>query len=735
MPTIKDVAKLAGVSHGTVSNVINGSKTVGSEIARRVEQAMKELGYQPDAKAQRLRRNENHLVGVILPNTYNTIYAHIYAGIEAAVTEAGYPVNLYTTNDSVAAEKSALSKLQQDRADCIILLSCMPENTERFDSVLDGGTKLIFIRRKPRDMYMRHFIGLDEGEAIYEAVLSALRTGIRHPVLLTENQLFSNESDAAAGFRRAVEEAGLTFSEDMIRTANSGKEGAFRACVSWMQAARPPEVIFTTNEQYALGARTCVEMFCQQEKKPCVTCLTIDAWVRGEIPSVRSLTIPLPFAVLGRKAGEEAARIVSGREVRPSSTEILPYVGPAERFRPSVLPLKQHPLRIHLLEGAAAYAAKLMASRFTKVTGIETEVTVDNYARMYAFSESLSLAKDCDVIQVNAPWLPVLSQKHALLDLTDRLQPEQLNFDDDILQRYAVSGGRLYAIPYMLDVQLLFYRKDLFDHIKYQRLYYESCREELRPPKNWEEYDRIAKFFTRAFNPDSPVKYGTTLGGQNYYSTYGFMPRLWEMGGDVYNKEGRFIFNSRASAVALRMYADSFRYADPRAVDWDWQKQTLAFTNGEAAMMPLYQAHFMDHLNQENVEVDRRIGVSPLPGGQTVFGGWSLAINAGSDRQAEAAEFLRWLCSPENAIPYNVLGGSLPGKTAQESLELKQAYPWFDCACRQIGGSRFMISRQASITQSQFEFAAGGYINRCIRGELTPEETVEEISRRCLENK
>ncbi|MEG2361727.1 MAG: LacI family DNA-binding transcriptional regulator, partial [Christensenella sp.] len=68
MATMKDVAKLAGVSHGTVSNIINGAKGVSLDKVKRVEKAMKELSYEPNAIARSLKLSKTMQIDIILPN-------------------------------------------------------------------------------------------------------------------------------------------------------------------------------------------------------------------------------------------------------------------------------------------------------------------------------------------------------------------------------------------------------------------------------------------------------------------------------------------------------------------------------------------------------------------------------------------------------------------------------------------------------------------------------------------
>ena len=80
MPTIKDIAKLAGVSQGTVSNVLNRRGNVSTQKMRLVEEAMSQLGYTVNAQARQLRNNiqTSHCVAVILPNILDFKYSFLY---------------------------------------------------------------------------------------------------------------------------------------------------------------------------------------------------------------------------------------------------------------------------------------------------------------------------------------------------------------------------------------------------------------------------------------------------------------------------------------------------------------------------------------------------------------------------------------------------------------------------------------------------------------------------------
>ena len=97
-PTQKDVARRAGVSRSTVSYVLNDETDlkvqISAETRERVLQAIAELGYEPDARAQSLRRGSTKIVGVVIPVIRNPFFWQILSGISDALQEAGYSLHL-----------------------------------------------------------------------------------------------------------------------------------------------------------------------------------------------------------------------------------------------------------------------------------------------------------------------------------------------------------------------------------------------------------------------------------------------------------------------------------------------------------------------------------------------------------------------------------------------------------------------------------------------------------------
>ena len=136
MPTIKDIAREAGVSHGTVSNVLNKTGKVSIEKIRLVEEAAKRLGYVPNAQAQALRQGTPDAIAVILPSLSENIYLDLYSSLQISFHQAGYEVLIYTTDDIAGKEESIFNQLPTSRLAAVVTASCLGKQNNSLYSTL-----------------------------------------------------------------------------------------------------------------------------------------------------------------------------------------------------------------------------------------------------------------------------------------------------------------------------------------------------------------------------------------------------------------------------------------------------------------------------------------------------------------------------------------------------------------------------------------------------------------------
>jgi multiple sugar transport system substrate-binding protein len=271
-----------------------------------------------------------------------------------------------------------------------------------------------------------------------------------------------------------------------------------------------------------------------------------------------------------------------------------------------------------------------------------------------------------------------------------------------------------------------------------RRRFYDAYKAELRPPRSWKEYNTVARFFTRSFSPESPVPWGTTLGGRNFSGAVcEFLPRKWAYE-DLRGSVGPlFPLDTPEALLALRNYSESFGYAPPGSEDFWWDEQVELFAAGEAAMMIMFVAHATRLADRRYSKVIGKIDFAPVPGGAPVLGGWSLAVNAESPRKEEALDFLRWITRSDIAVPHTILGGASPSVDLYKSSELVGIYPWLPKALESFPRSRrrgaLASGEGRSVSVHLLEKALGEAIHACVAGSLSPEAALASAERRVAE--
>ncbi|MGB3842503.1 MAG: LacI family DNA-binding transcriptional regulator, partial [Bacillota bacterium] len=117
IPTIKDVARKAGVSYATVSRALNDHPEISEETKKRIVKIALEMGYRPNAIAQGLVKTETKTIGLIIPDITNPFFPEVAHGIEDAAVEAGYTVFLCNTNWNPEREERYFDDLIRKQVD------------------------------------------------------------------------------------------------------------------------------------------------------------------------------------------------------------------------------------------------------------------------------------------------------------------------------------------------------------------------------------------------------------------------------------------------------------------------------------------------------------------------------------------------------------------------------------------------------------------------------------------
>src|SRR5690349_9051466 len=150
MPTIKEVADLAGVAVGTVSHVINGSVPVSDELKRKVHAAIRELDYHPNHVARSLKTSKTRTLGIIVPDMTIPYFPKVIRGAEAAARKRGYSLIAVNSDDNGERQRELMSLLRSQRVEGILLvIAAAPTPLNQISRMIEAGVRVVCLDRIP----------------------------------------------------------------------------------------------------------------------------------------------------------------------------------------------------------------------------------------------------------------------------------------------------------------------------------------------------------------------------------------------------------------------------------------------------------------------------------------------------------------------------------------------------------------------------------------------------------
>lgn len=250
MNSIRDVARLAGVSVATVSAVMNGKDTVSAASMQRVQAAMKALDYHPDQVARSLRVGRTNVIGMIVPDISNPFFAEIMRSVEEASEKKGFSVIMCDSNEDSGRERQHLNTLYARRVDGVLLAS----------SVSDAAQDRLTLRRFPIVFVDAIPIGTKQGAVIvdnfqgaYLATRHLIELGHSKIAIITGSLDRSVAIDRLEGYRKAMQEAGFVVPDDYIKRGDFHVPSGHQRGMELMKLPAPPTAIFACNNRMTLG--------------------------------------------------------------------------------------------------------------------------------------------------------------------------------------------------------------------------------------------------------------------------------------------------------------------------------------------------------------------------------------------------------------------------------------------------------------------------------------------------
>ncbi|MFC4785584.1 LacI family DNA-binding transcriptional regulator [Nocardioides sp. MAHUQ-72] len=252
--SVKDVAAHAGVSLGTVSNVLNRPDRVSPATRERVERAMSELGFVRNESARQLRAGHSRILAYVMLDAGNPFFTDVAQGIELAAEAADLSMFICTSNHDAARERTHLDLLEQQRVQGVLITPVDPDDSS-LDELARRGTPLVIVDRTRRGEAFCS-VAVDDVLGGRMAVEHLVDRGHTRVAFVGGPLSIGQVADRYEGARRAWAEAGLP-EEDLVLlschalTVAEGRSAGER--LAGIPSRRRPTAAFCANDLIALG--------------------------------------------------------------------------------------------------------------------------------------------------------------------------------------------------------------------------------------------------------------------------------------------------------------------------------------------------------------------------------------------------------------------------------------------------------------------------------------------------
>ncbi len=253
MVTINDVAKKAQVSISTVSRVLNGTAFVNSEVKKRVEDAMRELAYQPSPAARSLRVNRSRIIGLLISDIQNPFFMSLIQGVEDEAHRNGYSLLLCNSNEDSKKEKQYLNVLCAERVAGTIIIPTRERLDGEIASFHAHDIPLVAVDRRIKNNSVDAVL-VDNILGAREAVAHLINNGYRRIGVITGPKTVTTGQERLEGYRQALQEAGMAYDPALTRSGTFRRENGRHFAQELLAITPAIDALFVGNNMMAMGA-------------------------------------------------------------------------------------------------------------------------------------------------------------------------------------------------------------------------------------------------------------------------------------------------------------------------------------------------------------------------------------------------------------------------------------------------------------------------------------------------
>ena len=387
-------------------------------------------------------------------------------------------------------------------------------------------------------------------------------------------------------------------------------------------------------------------------------------------------------------------------------------------------------LTVAVNSGVEGDALKQAARDYEALTGVRVNIAEFPYDNLFE-KELIDLTAATgayDLIMLDDPWFPRFTSGKFLTDLEPLYQKRgQPGPDRDFvatsiaLCKHPYETGDLYALPYVGNSQLFFYRKDLFE------------KHNLKEPLTWDDVLKAAQTIDeseRNGSPEGGRVYGYVMrAARGNSAVTDFMPIFWSFGAEMFDASGKPAVNSQEGINALRLMLELGKYAPPGYASFNASEVSAHLLQGTAAMSINWPAWIGAFGDPAKSRVVGKMKFATMPGekaeGRAEIGNWLIAIPRGSRNADAAFDFLLWATASEQMKKSALSGNPPTRRSVFNDPELLAKFPSYPAQLRSLETSK---PRPRTPLWNEIENVFGIFLSRANSGELTAEAAMNQAN-------
>ena len=309
--SIKDIARLARVSHPTVSRALQNSPLVNPATAAKIRKIAEAAGYRPSAVARGLVTRRTRTVGLVVTTVADPFAGEVACGIEQAANDHGYAVFLANSNANPEHERKVVQALAERRVDGIIVTSSRV-GSDYLPMLAQLNVPMVLVNDQYPGEFV-HSVMIANEEGSRAATDHLIELGHRRIAYVGDRSGYQTDTERLKGYKQALAEAGIEFVPELAVHGDGRPEDALATVGGLLRIADPPTAVCCYNDMTALGAMRAIRARGLRVPED-VSVTGFDDLFFAEYLEPALTTVRQPMRRMGEMAMENLLKLMSGEE-------------------------------------------------------------------------------------------------------------------------------------------------------------------------------------------------------------------------------------------------------------------------------------------------------------------------------------------------------------------------------------------------------------------------------------